>query len=271
MRRIEVNHTPIRARFEELFSDLVFIVIISCISQRLMTSELGPCNILFSILLFVSLLFSWDYRLICNSNIHILSKKLNHKVADITYAIYFELLALILLLNFQGELNLLTFLIIFLIIFISTFINIVQIRSSFHHLFKRNDLDEIASLIGRSKAKQVNPYYMIERYTILLILFLGELIGMIYVHTENNITLIVYILLIIAVFNSFKNKNKSLKLKDITVEELKQVKMYIDKVLYLLLFIILYNDIAHNYNFIVNSVTVLIIILHIKTFKYKNS
>ncbi len=205
MRNIRLNNSHIKVGFDELFYDLIFVVIISKVSMLMINNhDLDVVDILINLVLFLELLFAWRYRLIHNAKVHLLNNKYQQKVASVSLVSYFELIAIIMLLHSADTVSYWLILKIMIIVLIATFLTMTQIRHFVLTIFHRDkNMDELKDkIIDARENKYVNVDYLVERYMILTILFLGEIILEAFLNINNTYILFIVISLVVMYFNT---------------------------------------------------------------------
>ncbi len=203
--KLLIDDSHIKVSFEELFYDLIFVIIISKISALIVESQqLSFGLIMSSLTLFISLLYSWRIRLNNNNRVHILSNKTGSQMANIKFITYIEIVLMILILHSVETITYQFVILQFIVISIATFFTISQVRHNLGEYFQ-NDREKLIDVIRKLRSRDqqlINIAYVTERYGVIIILFLGEILASAFMNIEQTSTLFAAIILIIAMFNS---------------------------------------------------------------------
>ncbi len=262
-----IDHSEIKVSFEELFYDLIFIIVISKISMLLVESD----NItIFSFLaifgLFIIMVWSWLARLIHNNQVHIMSNRFGDRVANIKKVTYIEVLLLILVIHNFNDITLPFILTVFSIVMLATILTMSQVRSFLVNYFA-DDREKFVTIIQKLRNRQtsvVNIDYVCERYGVIIILFLGEILATVFTNVNSTMTLLYIVLLIIIMFNDLSNILK--QIPDSLNNNSKVVKQYMAlRSRFILILIILLSIIVSvDYSFhhhVIYSVVIFILLL----------
>ncbi len=201
---LKIDNTHINVSFEELFFDLIFIIVISKISMILVESgDISITSIVGIGALFASLVFSWLFRLIHNNQVHILSNRFNHRVANLTRITYLEILVIVLLIHNFEQLTFKFILSLILTVLIVTILTMSQVRSFLVNYFT-DDREKLMDIVKKARDRTVsliNIDYISERFGVIIILFLGEILGTLFTNIESTKMLLLGLVIIIYIFN----------------------------------------------------------------------
>ncbi len=251
-----IDNSHITVTFEELFYDLIFVIIISKISTLLTNTHNITIGVLLSSLaLFLILIISWRTRLIHNNQVHILSNKTKSKMANIKIITYVEIVLMTLTLHSFETMSYKFILAQILIITIGTFFTISQVRENLYNYFE-GDSEKFITVIRnvrRGDKQLINIDYITERFGVIVILFLGEILATSFLNIQSTLLLFGSLVLLLLMFNRImKILNHSKKLIKEEAEKylfFRQINHYFTMLLInLLIVIVLLESSVHNGN-----------------------
>lgn len=279
MRNLKLSTIDIKVGYDELFYDLIFVVIITKITSLFLDSAtLSTTDLFINIGLFIFLVASWRYRLLHNSKVHMLSNKLDTKIENTAIISYVELLAIIVILHYNSQVSVSVIIELILVVLITTFISMSKVRGVLFDYLNGLRKENITKRewINKHKDNYVNVKYLIERYMILVILFLGEIILSSYILLDSTLILLIVLVLIVKIFNIILNIVENFETKitqEVFTERIyRDVNHLFTVLLTLLMLLISYIDYASHYknmSIIVLLGFFLLIFLHVSKMKYK--
>ncbi len=215
---LTIDTSHIKVTFEELFYDLIFVIIISKISELITSTT----NITFTLLvsslgLFLFLIFSWRIRLIHNNQVHILSNQTNSRMANIKIVTFIEIVLMTLIIHDFDTMSYQFIIALIFVIAIATFFTVTQVRENLFN-YLEGDHEKFTSIlhnIKRRNRRLINIDYISERYGIIIILFLGEILATAFLNIDSNIFLLNVLILLLLMFN------RIVKILDFTKEKIK--------------------------------------------------
>lgn len=223
---VQFDDSEIKVPFDELFYDIIFVIIISKVSSIIVEAHnVTPGLIMGCLLLFGSLVWVWLFRVNQLNNIHILQKKLNDYSLKSENLTYVEILIIVCILFGIHAVNLKSIFVLFIVAMLITNISFNRIRrqiitnaethGNFHELHGPGRPDKFQ--------KSINVEYIFERFGIVFVLFMGEILSISFSHVENFSIFFVIICLVIAMF---KNNIEILKLAKTKIEVESNVSFY---------------------------------------------
>ncbi len=203
-----IDNSAIKVSFEELFFDLIFVIVLGKISSIVVESEqLTIVTLVTSVVLFCVFVFSWMFRLIHNNQVHILSNKFGQTVANLKRLTYIELIIILVLLHEYETLTFGFMISIIILVILVTILTMSQVRSFVSEYFK-NDREKFFTIISKVRDRNtslINIEYICERYGVILILFLGEILATSFSGITNTFKFMAVAILIVYLFNDVSN------------------------------------------------------------------
>lgn len=216
IQNIEFDSNDIKVPFDELFFDIIYVIVISKISSLVLRAgDITPSLIFSCFILFGSLVWVWFFRVNQLNGIHILQHRLgdfNLKSENLTYI---EILVLI---SILFSMQIFNFQIIILIVFVCiiiTTISLKQLRkkivsnaSTHHKFYQLHNRGEISRF-----TKMINCEYIFERFGIVFVLFMGEILSVSFTNINRFSTFFVIACLVLGMYkNNIEILNKSKQL-----------------------------------------------------------
>lgn len=223
---IEFDNSEIKVPFDELFYDIIFVIIISKVSSIIVEAHnITPGLIIGCLLLFGSLVWVWLFRVNQLNNIHILQKKLNDYSLKSENLTYIEILIIVCILFGIHAVNFESIFVLFIVAMFITNISFNRIRrqiitnaqthNNFHQIHGPGRPDKFK--------KSINVEYVFERFGIVFVLFMGEILSISFTHVGNFPVFFVIVCLVIAMF---KNNIEILKAAKDKIELESNIQLY---------------------------------------------
>lgn len=223
---IEFDNSEIKVPFDELFYDIIFVIIISKVSSIIVEAHnITPVLILGCFLLFGSLLWVWLFRVNQLNNIHILQKKLDDYSLKNENLTYIEILIIVCILYAIHVISLKSIFVLFMVAMLITNISFNRIRRQIiTNAETHNNFHKLNGPGGPNKFKKlINIEYIFERFGIVFVLFMGEILSIGFTSVENFSIFFVIVCLVIAMF---KNNIEILKLAKEKIESESNTQFY---------------------------------------------
>lgn len=279
MRRdIIIDESHIKVTFEELFYDLIFVIIISKISSLVVEAQ----DITFGLIaaeigLFLLMFYSWRFRLISNNQVHVLSNKIGERVASIKLVTYVEIVLLVMMLHNVEAITFKFMLGLYLIVMLASIMTTSQIKDFVFNYFgdDREKLRDVITKIRTNGHRAINIDYITERYGIVVVLFLGEVLKISFTEIDSNITLLVVLIIIISMFNGMitilEHSKQVIRNSDNKYRAYRLVRGYFSKLLINLLLIIVFLELSahHNHTYPI-ILSILFIAIKLRDFNIKH-
>lgn len=264
-----IDSSHIKVTFEELFFDLIFVIVLGKISTLVVESkQLSMLTIVTSVILFYIFVYSWMFRLIHNNQVHVLSNKFGQEVANLKRLTYLELIVILVLLHEYETLTVGFLLSVIAIVLSITFLTMSQVRAFVVEYF-RDDRDKLVKIISKVRDRSirvVNIDYICERYGVILILFLGEILATAFTSIESTFKFFAVAIIIVYLFNDVSNLLKYipdyLEECDNRTTKYLSLKNYFTTILLVLMFLILAVDYTTHYQYPLNGVIYLLVLIY---------
>lgn len=200
---INIDHIKVPA--DELLFDIIYIIIISKISEIIFSGNQITLELVVTgLIVFGSLVGVWLMRVNHLNRIHILQHKLETDKFKSDWLTYLEIILLVTLLftiqtfSFQNLL---------LIVFVGLVISFMSINRVRHKIIRDSDTHEKFHQQynpGDRMRKQieVNVGYVYERFIIVFVLFMGEILSAVFTSSEDPANFFLIIILIVCMYNA---------------------------------------------------------------------
>ncbi len=225
---LKIDQSEIKVSFEELFYDLIFIIVISKISMLLVESNnISGFTFIAVIGLFFAMVWSWLFRLIHNNQVHIMSNKFGSRVANLKNITYLEILLIILIIHNFNEITINFIISVLAVVLLVTTLTMTQVRTFLKDYFA-DDRESLRKIIMKARSRNIsliNIDYICERYGVIIILFLGEILATIFTNIESTTRLLFVVIMVIIMFNEISNLLKMIPLR--LIESQNRPKLYL--------------------------------------------
>lgn len=256
---------------------MIFVIVLGKISTLVVGSDhLSIVTLITSVILFCVFVFSWMFRMVHNNQVHILSNKFGQRVANLKRLTYVELIVILVLLHEYETLTFGFVISIIVIVLLVTALTMTQVRSFIVEYFKddREKLIKIIAKVRDRSTSMVNVGYECERYGVILILFLGEILATAFTTISSTFKFMAVAIIIVYLFNDVSNLLKYipdyLLTNDDRTSKYMSLKNYFLSILLVLMFMILTVDFGmHHHTSIALPVYGLVIIYMILTINIK--
>lgn len=199
-----VNQLELKVSPDELLFDLIYVILISKISQLIFAgTEITYLVIGSSLLVFGTLMWVWLLRVNHLNRIHILQAKLDNRQFKSEWLTYFEIILLITALYMIKSISLQSIMVLVSVGLLISFLSISRIRhkiisdaqthQKFHEVYKPESM---------ARQFEVNVEYVYERLIIILVLFLGEILSTAFVSASDVTNLFLIVVLVVSIFNA---------------------------------------------------------------------
>lgn len=209
LRKINIDQSEIKVGWDELLYDLIFVIIISKITEVIISvpvSELSFRFICSEIIMFISMLILWFNKVNMVNEFHIVQKKLNLEFKYLKYITYIEVLTIIIILHqIEGTINSHFFVTLILIVIIFSIMSMYLVRKYLYYQYSENEEELVNAIITfrMTKFTDVNYLHILERTGVLIILFIGEILSNLFTIVSSVAVLILTIYLVLKLFNKF--------------------------------------------------------------------
>ncbi len=266
---LKIDQSEVKVSFEELFYDLIFIIVISKISMLLVESnDISGLTFIAVIGLFFTMVWSWLFRLIHNNQVHIMSNKFGSRVANLKNVTYLEILLIILIIHNFNEITINFIVSVLAVVLLVTILTMSQVRSFLNDYFV-DDRESLQKIIMKARSRNVsliNIDYICERYGVIIILFLGEILATIFTNVESTTRLLFSVIMIIIMFNEISNLLKMIP--QCLIDSQNRPKLYLSlrsnfiKILVTLLALIVSIDYSFHHQYLYGLVIFCILMLY---------
>lgn len=199
------DRSNIKIPFDELMYDLIFVIVISKVTAILFSSHVVTWQVVVSsLIMFISLLWVWQFRLYQLNMIHILQSKLDDYSLKSEKLTYLEIVFLTTLLFSIQMFNYQYLLLIIVIEVVVTHFGFNRLRRQiisnadthhrFHQIHRNNR--------PKSELKVVNVEYIYERFGVVFVLFMGEILSAAFNQTEQISSFFIVVILVVTIFNN---------------------------------------------------------------------
>lgn len=203
--KFKVDKSDIKVPFDELLFDIIFVIVITKISQMLFAAQsVTVVSIISALIMFISLVWVWLFRVNQLNKIHILQHKLNDFTLKSETLTYLEITILVMVLFTIQSFHMKTILLLLFVAIIITQFSFGRIRSQvisnpavhkqFHEMYnyQRPERNE----------RIINVNYVYERFGIIFVLFMGEILSATFTTSHNPSSYFLIVVLIVAMFSN---------------------------------------------------------------------
>lgn len=200
-----VDTSKISISWNELLYDLIFIIVLDKLSEIVVTAEtLSVPFIIMVISVFVLMVGSWFRKVLRYNSLHILQIKSNIDVPKYKFITYLEMIFLLMLFY---KLEYFTFKFYIMLIMVFVIFDFIELNILRHTVFNVNkyNCNEILKMFNtywNICSTTLNVGHILERFGVLIILFLGELLREVFIVGSSEL---VVLLAAITIFNFFDN------------------------------------------------------------------
>lgn len=263
-----ISDSLVKVGWEELLYDLIFIIVISKISELIVQVPLSEINIGFlisEIMLFFTIIIMWFNKVMSSNRLHVLEQKLKIKIPKHKFITYIQLTIFIILFS-QLETTIKISYYAYLLIFGVTFsiLSTIAIKNFLlnYYLENKSDFTQVFKLFKNNHNLEINLPHFLERLGVLMILFIGELLNCIFNLDQNFIVLLFSIVIILNTFSA------NVRILEVVEEEktknsnnLKKVISYFIKNFIIYLAFIILFDYTAFYNIELPAIFILLILI----------
>lgn len=200
----EVDSSDIKVPFDELLYDIIFVIIISKITEILFAADVLEVRLIISgLIMFGSLVSIWIFRLNTLNKIHILQHKLKDYTLKSERMTYVEIVGLVVVLYSIKSFSYVYIARIFTLVLLLSYFSVARIRrriienaethSRFHEIHKPGTKPK--------RTKVVNVEYIYERFGVLFVLFMGEILSAGFTTSDDIGNFLIISVLVVSIFN----------------------------------------------------------------------
>lgn len=200
-----VDDSKVYVSWNELLYDLIFIIVLDKLTEIFVnTSNINIPFLFMVVSTFIIMFMLWFKRVLRMNHLYILENKRDIKMPQYKFLTYIEMLCLLVLFYKLDYFNIEFYIILMVVFFIFEFVSLHSTRSIIteHH---NNEFDEILKTVQtfwNIRSNSLNVGHLLERFGVLIILFLGELLHEVFVIDVN---IIILIMSCITIFSFFDN------------------------------------------------------------------
>lgn len=200
-----VNSTELKVPADELLFDLIYIIMIAKITEVIFSNSVITVQLIVSsLIIFGVLVWVWLRRVTHLNRIHIMQLKLANTQFKSEWLTYFEIILLVTVLYTIQVFDMNSMLEIIVVATLVTFLSVTRVRHKIindvetHQKFHQQYEPELRS---RDKL-EVNVGYVFERFIIIFVLFLGEILSTSFIRVESSANIFLITVLIVSIFNA---------------------------------------------------------------------
>lgn len=200
-----VNNAEIKVAADELLFDLIYIIVITKITEVLFAgSNISVQLVISSLIIFGALVWVWLLRVNHLNRIHLLQLKLGTSQFKSEWLTYLEIVLLVSALYTVQVFDMNS---VLKIIIVAVFVSILSITRVRHKIMSDDDTHQKfhqeyePNFRGRDQI-EINVAYVFERFIIIFVLFLGEILSAAFITGESTANIFLITVLVVSMFNT---------------------------------------------------------------------